>query len=533
MAFFAVISILYILSTSAVASVIAPDSNNGALMFRNGPGMSDADTLYAVRIALDRARLESRDTVHAMNTTSLDKFWKDVTLYQGGTGTDLDPSTEIVCAACYISGSMSGEITLSDGFNISEALNSIESEVKAIASEAVDLLESSVENLAESVLDVVDSKSDDLVWPTPDIDFNLDNITSFTDVAVHLEFNNLEIYLDLETKLPGGSHTINLFTSRTPAGFSLLNHDLDIGVIFSVDLILIADVDTAIESGIHIKLDEGVTFDLKMFNKDIADITIPGGQYEFLPLTIEANGGYLRAVLRLQASIGVEVNLDIPDVISEVLDDLSIGVVTDLFAYIADIKMNIDGTSANGEASDCDLSADLEYTFAVGAAAGATVGANSHFWGPNVFTTVPIWTTTLTSTCAELKSPSTFISTAASAQITGRANGDDLVTTSIEQTYTIIACNSSTLVDCPASLQITSTNTATVTSVLTVQSGSPYSAATSTISFGDNAATISAISGAPTTYKSTSGGSNHKKLIIGLCVALAGTFLIVLVVGIR
>jgi hypothetical protein len=46
------------------------------------------------------------------------------------------------------------------------------------------------------------------------------------------------------------------------------------GAVFSVDLILIPDADIHIESGIHIKLDDGVAFDMQLFDKDIASTTV-------------------------------------------------------------------------------------------------------------------------------------------------------------------------------------------------------------------------------------------------------------------
>lgn len=281
----------------------------------------------------------------------------------------------------------------------------------------------------------------------------------------------------------------------------------------------------------------------------------PGGHYEFLPLTIKVNGGYLRAVLRLQASLGIELSL--PNDPSVLKDDIRVGVEADVFAYVADFMMRVDDTST-AETDDCDLSADLEYTLAVGAAAGATVGVGSHKWGPTAESTVPIWYTTLASTCVKSEATSTP-SASVSAQITARENvvkgvddliGDDGSTTSTRtETYTIVACSSSGLVNCPVSLQTTSVQIATVTSILTVQSGSTASFAvntqssvTSTIPFGHNSAKLTATSGAPTSYtplatcrhSTLDGGTGtSNKLIIGLRVGLGVPFLAALIIGSR
>ena len=326
------------------------------------------------------------------------------------------------------------------------------------------------------------SKDHDYSVPTLDLDFNLDNITGFTDVHLHFEFDDLEFYFDLDTKLPGSTWMINLFTSETPVGFSYLDLGLQVGAIFSVDLFLIADAEIEIGSGIHIKLDDGVAFDMQMFKNDVSSIMIhvscnllpsrkvsqpmvllssPGGHYEFLPLTIKVNGGYFRAALRLKASLGIELSL--PPDLSELDDDIHVGVEAYIFAYVADFTMRVNDTST-AETNDCDLSADLEYTLAVGAGAGATVAVGSHHWGPSADSTVPIWYTTLASTCVESKATSTPTASA-SAQITARENavkeavdliGDDGSTTSTRtETYTIVACDYSGLVNCPVSLQIT------------------------------------------------------------------------------
>lgn len=64
--------------------------------------------------------------------------------------------------------------------------------------------------------------------------------------------------------------------------------------------------------------------------------------------------------------------------------------------------------------------ADLEYTLAVRAATGATLSIGSHGWGPEFTSTVPIYTTTLASTCAKSHTAS---STTPSAQTSPTSTG--------------------------------------------------------------------------------------------------------------
>lgn len=234
------------------------------------------------------------------------------------------------------------------------------------------------------------------------------------------------------------------------------------------------------------------------------------------------------------------------------LFNLSAGIETDIFAYVADFALRVNGTAA-AEESGCKLAAAAEYTMALGAAAGATAAVDNYTWGPAATTTVPVWYTTLASMCATRKT-----SSASPAGITARAeldSRDDVSTTVVStvEAFTMVACSSSGLVNCPPSLQYTTSYKRTLTTDVTVQSGSSptfpagtYASVTSAIPFGTNVRRLAATSGSPTSYvpkssststgkvsvldNSTDGVSN--KLIIGLCVGLGVPFLIALGVGI-
>lgn len=235
------------------------------------------------------------------------------------------------------------------------------------------------------------------------------------------------------------------------------------------------------------------------------------------------------------------------------LFSLSAGIQSDIFAYVADFALRVNGTTAADE-EDCELAAVAEYTMALGAAAGATAAVDSYTWGPAATTTVPVWYTTLASVCATSKT-----SSASSAGITKRAeldSRDDVSTTAVSTTeaFTMVTCSSSGLVNCPANLQYTTSYMRTVTTDVTVQSGSKptfpastYASVSSAIPFGTNVRRLAATSGSPTSYTPTSsststgkvseildGSTNgtSNKLIIGLCVGLGVPFLIALGVGI-
>lgn len=279
----------------------------------------------------------------------------------------------------------------------------------------------------------------------------------------------------------------------------------------------------------------------------------PGGVYEFLPVTIEGEGS-IQALLSLKASLGVEVSSNsVENVFS-----FSGGIEADVFAYVADFLLQVDGSSsASSSGDDCELAAVAEYTMAIGAAAGATVAVETYVWGPSPNTTVPVWYTTLASMCAGSKTTTT---SAASAHITARAEldkRDDVSTTAITSTesFTIVNCISSGLINCPINLQNTTSYQRTVTSDVTIQSGSTvmtsataFSSVPSAIAFGTNAKSLLATSGSPTSYVPTShhatsttgsGGSivdgktdgTSNKVIIGLCVGLGVPFLAAFIIG--
>lgn len=128
-----------------------------------------------------------------------------------------------------------------------------------------------LENYTETVVTNIHAK-DIPSWPTVDLDFNLGDVPGLPGAQIHFDFDDLEIYLDLDIKLFAEStYTINIFTSGTVAGISVPG--LKIGAVFRVDLILIADADIDIGSGIHVKQD-GLSFDMEMFNFNVSAITL-------------------------------------------------------------------------------------------------------------------------------------------------------------------------------------------------------------------------------------------------------------------
>ncbi|KAJ5103083.1 hypothetical protein N7532_003612 [Penicillium argentinense] len=504
-----------------------------ALRTRNAPGKTDIDTINEFGRALHVARAQSNKSTHPMNKTSLAKSWSGATLFQYS-----DNSIAINCVTCYVNGSVTGDMTITGDF--ADTVNSFKNEVTNITDEAIDQLE---EYAKDAWTSLSDGNTDIQAFPTLDLDFSLNNLTNVPGAKVHFEFDNLELYLDLEIQLAAGAtYTLNLISSETPAGIKIPG--LTVGAVFSIDLILIATAEVDIGSGIHIKLDDGLAFDMELFQSNVSGVTLPSGSYEFLPITIEGHGT-IQAILKLQASVGVEfASGDL-----SILPSYSAGIGADVFAYVADFVVEVNGTSTADE-GECELEALAEYTLAVGAAAGATVAIDDYSWGPAPDTTIPIWYTTLASTCAEMKSATP------SAQIMPRSElgqRDDLITTSVttEETYTIVRCISSGLANCPVNLQNTTSYESTVTATVTVESGvdptfpeKTFASVMSAIPFGTNVKRIASTTGAPTSYTpsaTSNGGASaivngkangtNNKLIIGLCVGLGVPFIAILIFG--
>jgi hypothetical protein len=157
-----------------------------------------------------------------------------------------------------------GDLTLTGDFDFKKTIDSAENDVANVAKSAFHQLENYVESLDSEGLHAL---------PTLNLSLNLDAVSALPDAQVHLEFDDVELYLDLDIQLSEQStYTYPLFRTESPVGISVPG--LDVGVVFGVDLVLIADEEVDIGTGIHIKLDDGVAFDLAMFSSNVSDVTM-------------------------------------------------------------------------------------------------------------------------------------------------------------------------------------------------------------------------------------------------------------------
>ncbi|RAH86230.1 hypothetical protein BO86DRAFT_385727 [Aspergillus japonicus CBS 114.51] len=457
---------------------------------------------------------------------------------------DVEVGLAIICTSCYINGSVSGFLTVEESLNVTDLVESVTDELANVTDAAITQLKTFARDAAEDFVEGVTHFElvDMPAWPTLDLDFTLNTTQDFPGVHAEFEFDNLELYLELDVQLSaGGTYTLNLFTSETIVGFSIPG--LDAGAVFKVSLVLIAEAEVDISSGIHIKLDDGLVLALDLFNQGMSDITLPGGQVEFLPITIQGYGS-LQALLQLEASVGFDIA---PAESLSVLEAVkfSAGIGAEVFAYVADFQLEVNGTTRQD--ADCAFQAVAEYTLAVGAAAGATVAVDTYQWGPSPNTTVPVFYTTFASLCAGSKKTTAPATTTPSATLAQRDGGLETTTLSTVTQYTLVQCASSGLVNCPVALQTTTSVETELTTVLTVTSGAAATFPTNTFAslsraspFGSGARTLLATSGSPVSYippattststRSAATGSNsttghehhgnHNNLIIGLSVGL-------------
>ncbi|GIZ49321.1 hypothetical protein CKM354_001235300 [Cercospora kikuchii] len=542
-----------LLSTFQLASATPLESS---VVVRSPDGRPDAHVIRDISRELRRAAEAGQNLKWEGNTT-FDTSWDETVLLQIGeeqgvfesekvkrsNDSSLETSfgIQVVCRTCYLKGVATAGLSISEDFNVSQAIGV----VRAEASETVDNVTAAVEQYFEDLSGEFKNQWQQLVsegdtdvtdFKIPDWNMTFDvDLESIPDVNLRFQFDELELYMLLDTTLSiGSTYTIPLYKSQSPAGLSITD-DLEIGLIFDVELILSAEAAIVIGSGLHLKLNDGFAIDIALFGSDPSNLTFNGGQFEFLPVKVKAAGVVFTAALRVGVHAGFKfetpefpgsglpfTNASIPSA--------ECGVEVGIFANIAEFKTNITYVP---EDEECAFAAVQSYQLALGAAAGATATINDKSWGPSPNTTKAIYTTELGSTCVISGTPASV--SAADVTITSlpTETGDLLgkrqepVVTSLthETTYTAIGCRSTGLINCPVSLQSTSLSSTTITKTVTLDADSEIdtdvlsssiwpgtdarrvAAAVTTVAFGTNAADLPTTTGSPVPYVATATGT--------------------------
>jgi hypothetical protein len=285
MRFNGILTLIWSLETVVTATLVPLNSN---LQFRNA--LSDTSA----------AGIHKRDTVFK-NSTKFDKSWNGATLFsmyvfpsthsrivkadfyshsdveKDNGNTALTAGVEVVCTTCYIKGTATAQLTVNGNFNLSQAFQNFKSEVKgdvdSLTNATIDSFETYFEKIGEDVASF-DFHLDDLEFPTlNDTSFDL-TIPDIPECQLLFEFDGLELYMEIDTTLSAGAtYTFNLYTSESLIGVSA-GQDLEVGIVFTVDVILSVEAEIDISSGFHIQLNDGVAINIAMFSQNISSVTL-------------------------------------------------------------------------------------------------------------------------------------------------------------------------------------------------------------------------------------------------------------------
>ncbi|OAF62987.1 hypothetical protein VC83_00240 [Pseudogymnoascus destructans] len=138
----------------------------------------------------------------------------------------------------------SAQFTIAGGFNFSEAVGNVTSEIGAeianVTETVIDDIKDYAGNFTESV---ISGNFDGVEFPPFDVDFDVE-LPKLPECNLKFQFDGLELYMEIDTILSGSAtYTLNLYTSQTPLGFAV-GKDLLVGVVFSIDLIISVDAET-------------------------------------------------------------------------------------------------------------------------------------------------------------------------------------------------------------------------------------------------------------------------------------------------
>lgn len=116
----------------------------------------------------------------------------------------------------------------------------------------------------------------DLLPPNVNVSsFDDDLKATLPDTTITFRFDDLDLYLELETILQASAtYTVKLIPpGGNPLGIALPNN-INLGVIFSADLIFSIEGELDITGGLHIKVDDHVAMQLALFGDEVSDMTL-------------------------------------------------------------------------------------------------------------------------------------------------------------------------------------------------------------------------------------------------------------------
>lgn len=149
----------------------------------------------------------------------------------------------------------------------------------------IDRMKDSIESLAKDVFDEVEHDAQEFAetFLNNEDQGGLDKIDDFNitqdfntiaqsipNSNLRIELNGLELYAALRTRVSDkATYTLNLLTAGS--GVSDKNFA---GAVITLDLILSAEAALSIDSGFHIKLQDGTVINIPMFDDAVGNVTL-------------------------------------------------------------------------------------------------------------------------------------------------------------------------------------------------------------------------------------------------------------------
>lgn len=196
--------------------------------------------------------------------------------------------THVKCAKCYIKGVVTAEATIDGSFNPRQAIDNVEAqideEIKNLTTTAIQAFEQYGKHLKDEFVNF-DLTLDDFSFDnfTIDADFDID-IPPLPDCQLRFQLDGLELYMQLAITMEG-TYTIPIFKSQSEVGIAF-DDNLEIGIFLTIDLILSAESGLDLESGFHIKFNDGIALDIALFGKNVSSVNLQVQPLRHLPLAL-------------------------------------------------------------------------------------------------------------------------------------------------------------------------------------------------------------------------------------------------------
>ncbi len=302
------------MSITLVAGSTSDDEIHNTHGLRRTPGLSDTETMTLLGRAMEMVALERRTQV-IKNSTSISKSWQDAILLYRQTSyvlsfffilpiayycksplpvTDptqssllgnspLDANVTIMCKSCYATAKLTTSLTFSDRFDatkgIEDVTNGVQPITKTMTQNVVNFIQSTFQNSSTAVMPDIQNVADGnlglemLPYPTLPFDFN-PAIASIQDITVQHQIDGMELYAQLETSLSkGATYEMNLFTSKSMTPLRI-SDSLSLGVSADVDLIIDARSAMDMTNGFHIRFNDGLLMEMKLFANTPPHVTL-------------------------------------------------------------------------------------------------------------------------------------------------------------------------------------------------------------------------------------------------------------------